>query len=1394
MRKAHRSRFEGAYSNSFDKNVTIATITTDPIPVVIAGVPTILTPTLTFFIGVSGEINGSFSAGLSQNASITGGLSYSNGEVSPVLTTSNNVAPDPVGIEASLSAKAYAGVTAELTVDGVLSPSFSPDTYLQLNADTSANPWWTLSAGWEGNASVELGIFGLEKTFSLPNIFQSTPITVAQASGGFLQADSAPALTTLSPKVVSAGGSGVTLTVNGSNFVPGTKVTFNNLGLQTTFVSPNQVTAIVPAGNLQVAGTYPVAASNPGTFGGNSNAISLTVNTTAQQGPTAHFTMSAQGQSATDGQVLNLSVPANGNVTVTFASTSTKGSAAIIGYAWQSNGAALPCNGATCTYNFGSPSNTITLTVTDGNSNTSTTTGQVNLSESYTSVPDFSTASAPVTQTITQGGSTSYALTVQSLNGFNSPVTFYALNPPSGYLVSSTNWSPISATPPPNRTATSTFTIATNGSTATGTFTITLRAVSGTVTHDTAVTLTVAPSSSVPTLTSVSINPNTVTSAGSATITVTLTGPAPSPAGALVNLSSNNPPAFSPPSTLVVQPGQTIASTTINAGAVANSTVVTVKASYGGSTQSGTVTVIPSESGLVLSSIVVTPSSISTGSFATISVTLSGLAPAGGTTVSVQSSNLAAFPAPTTITVSPGQSTNGVSVQAGSVGTPTPVIVTATYGGATVTTTVMVNPSATTQVLVTPTSWQPVFTLGGAPATIGLQITSSSSAALTGTISANVPWITLDGRATYGWNAPESVSVTANPAGLTAATYNATITVTSAAASNSPVLIPVTMTVLSPLQVTTTSLPTATWGQPFSSQLYATGGTGYTWVLQTGSSLPPNLSLSASGLINGTLELATSTNTYHFTVIVTDSRNRTAYANLSLVVQAPVVVTPSASSFQFAVGQPYVEPPNGNNTISFLATGGSAPYTWTASGLPPGLRIDGTSGFIVGTPTQPGSFPATITATDSTGRTGSDTLTLSVVTTPLLITTVNNQSPPTLPPGIVGTAYNQLLDATGGSNAGYQWTLQGTLPPGLKGQVNPNAGCNSGCSFQFSGTPTQAGTFTFTLQVTDSLGDKSPQQSITLIINSGTPPQITTTTLSLGTVGQAYSFPFTATGGAGGYQWSIVGSGPDPGLQLSSAGVLQGSSTVANDCPTGPGIWVGSQPPFGTFSPVYFQVEVTDSAGQSANKQFCLPSYHPTPVVSSFMPAAITVNGQSQPITVNGSNFLSGAYLTGNSIGIFPVTFVTSGVLTFSLTPSTSAAYSLPGGGLLGEGTWAFWVVQPYSYNSNQNQSFTIYDPVPAISSVQAVLSNSTQPCTSNSNCQLIINGSGFVFSTQYQAGPNNIGSCVAQRPSTPIPWNTVTTCGFSLPSAGTYSLTVTNFNQPGGGAATATAQFTLSQ
>jgi serine protease len=56
--------------------------------------------------------------------------------------------------------------------------------------------------------------------------------------------------------------------------------------------------------------------------------------------------------------------------------------------------------------------------------------------------------------------------------------------------------------------------------------------------------------------------------------------------------------------------------------------------------------------------------------------------------------------------------------------------------------------------------------------------------------------------------------------------------------------------------------------------------------------------------------------------------------------------------------------------VQLSASGGTPPYAWSATGLPPGLTVSA-AGSITGTPTKTGSYTVTVTATDSSNATGS---------------------------------------------------------------------------------------------------------------------------------------------------------------------------------------------------------------------------------------------------------------------------------------------------------------------------------------------------------------------------------------------------------------------------------------
>src|SRR6516162_871664 len=177
----------------------------------------------------------------------------------------------------------------------------------------------------------------------------------------------------------------------------------------------------------------------------------------------------------------------------------------------------------------------------------------------------------------------------------------------------------------------------------------------------------------------------------------------------------------------------------------------------------------------------------------------------------------------------------------------------------------------------------------------------------------------------------------------------------------------------------------------------------------------------------------------------------------------------------------------GQNAEEFLMNTGGSTDTWTivAGSIPPGMQMYATYGagatIIFGTPTQQGTFTFTVDNVpfNQPGAPPSQGTYSITVNPPLPLKVVLPASGSTLSPGTVGKAYAQNFFLSGGV-APYTWSVaSGQLPPGLalRSTDAPNDNNN-----QLAGTPTQAGIFTFTMEVTDGNG-KSASQKFELTIN-----------------------------------------------------------------------------------------------------------------------------------------------------------------------------------------------------------------------------------------------------------------------------------------------------------------------
>ncbi|MDX2042059.1 MAG: putative Ig domain-containing protein [Acidobacteriota bacterium] len=242
------------------------------------------------------------------------------------------------------------------------------------------------------------------------------------------------------------------------------------------------------------------------------------------------------------------------------------------------------------------------------------------------------------------------------------------------------------------------------------------------------------------------------------------------------------------------------------------------------------------------------------------------------------------------------------------------------------------------------------------------------------------------------------------------------------------------------LASTPSTIPIGMTGQPFPTTMFmASGGTGPYMYSATG--LPPGLSLSMDGKLTG---IPTQQNTFPVQITVKDANGCMAVFTQPIEVKCtPYTIQPAALPAGTA-GKPYPKQTLTNNSPCPIVT-----YSVTGT-LPPGLSF--MDGMLQGTPTLKGVYSFTVTATDNCGCPSTKNYTIEVICN--LTITPNN-----LPAGFVGSVYPKQTFTTDSMCPPVTYSVVGTLPPGL----NFDGG-------MLQGTPSTAGTFTFTVAAVDLCG------------------------------------------------------------------------------------------------------------------------------------------------------------------------------------------------------------------------------------------------------------------------------------------------------------------------------------
>ena len=238
--------------------------------------------------------------------------SCGGGATAAIPETSNNPVPTITSLSPTSATLGAAAQT--LTINGTNFLSTSTVTYNAVGHTATFVNSTQLTIQLSASDQATAGTYAVVVTNPAPGGGASNAVNFTVTAN-----NPVPTITSLSPASATVGAAAQTLSINGTNFLSTSTVTYNALGHTATFVNSTQLTIQLSASDQATAGTYAVVVTNPAPGGGASNAVNFTVTAPIASLSPSSFPFGSQ-PAATPSSPETFTLSNSGNATLNIAS------------------------------------------------------------------------------------------------------------------------------------------------------------------------------------------------------------------------------------------------------------------------------------------------------------------------------------------------------------------------------------------------------------------------------------------------------------------------------------------------------------------------------------------------------------------------------------------------------------------------------------------------------------------------------------------------------------------------------------------------------------------------------------------------------------------------------------------------------------------------------------------------------------------------------------------------------------------------------------------------------------------------------------------------------------------------------------------------------------------